>query len=233
MKPKTIAVVAAHPDDEILGCGGTLAAHVEAGEEVHILILTEGVASRIGVRVAEDQAKLQKAAAAASREVGSQSLELAKLPDNRMDSLDLLDVIKKVESFFQRVKPDVVYTHHLGDLNIDHGITHKAVVTAARPLPGKVSPTLLFFETPSSTEWQTQASGGGFNPNWFVDITHTVAKKRKALMAYALEMREFPHSRSVQAIEALWRWRGACIGVEAAEAFMLGRHVEKLVIRKK
>ncbi len=226
MKSRSIAIVAAHPDDEVLGCGGTLAAHAAAGEQVHVLILAEGIASRAGKHVAAEQARLYKAAAIACRRLGCKPPELAGFPDNRMDSLDLLDVVKRVEAFIASVEPQVIYTHHAGDLNIDHRIAHQAVVTAARPLPGSAAPTLLFFETPSSTEWQTPASSAVFAPNWFVDITRTLPKKMKALGAYGAEMRDYPHPRSMQAVESLARWRGACIGVAAAEAFMLGRHVQ-------
>lgn len=226
-RKNSIAVVAAHPDDEILGCGGAMAAHAAAGERVHVLILAEGIASRAGAKneVAAAQAKLYKAAHTASRRLGCGAPELAGFPDNRMDSLDLLDVVKRVETFLAKVRPSTIYTHHAWDLNIDHRIAHQAVVTAARPLPGRHAPTLLFFETPSSTEWQTAASAPAFVPNWFVDITSTLPKKLSALRAYASELRAFPHPRSLEAVEYLARWRGACAGTKAAEAFMLGRHV--------
>lgn len=232
MKPRSIAVVAAHPDDEVLGCGGTLAAHAAAGDKVHVLILAEGIASRTGARIAAEQARLHKAAAKACRILGFKTPELAGFPDNRMDSLDLLDVVQRVEAFFTAVKPQVIYTHHAGDLNIDHRIAHQVVVTATRPLPGSPVATLLFFETPSSTEWQTAAGGPVFAPNWFVDITRTLPKKLTALDAYVSELRAFPHPRSLEAVEHLARWRGASNGVAAAEAFMLGRHLEGTTRRK-
>src|SRR5471030_3329301 len=195
MSKNSIVVVAAHPDDEVLGCGGALAAHAAAGEQVHVLILAEGVASRADhrtqKRVAAEQAALYKATRTACRILGCKAPELAGFPDNRMDSLDLLDVVKRVEAFLVKTRPRMIYTHHAGDLNVDHRITHQAVVTAARPLPGSVKPTLLFFETPSSTEWQTSASAPAFAPNWFVDITRTLPKKLSALRAYAPELRAY------------------------------------------
>lgn len=126
----------------------------------------------------------------------------------------------------ERIRPAIVYTHHGGDLNVDHQIVHRAVVTACRPLPGSVLETLLFFEVPSSTEWQAGDAAQAFVPDWFVDASATLSLKLKALRAYASEMRPWPHSRSLEAVEHLARWRGACAGWKAAEAFQLGRHRE-------
>jgi LmbE family N-acetylglucosaminyl deacetylase len=147
------------------------------------------------------------------------------LPDNRLDSLDRLAVIQRVEAHIERWKPSVVYTHHVGDLNIDHQVVHHAVVTACRPQPGRSVERLLFFEVASSTEWQPPGSGVPFQPNWFVDITETLDTKLAALDAYRAEMREWPHSRSLSAVEHMARWRGVSVGVASAEAFSLGRQI--------
>ena len=143
-----------------------------------------------------------------------------------MDSLELLDIVKIIESFIVKYNPSVVYTHHSGDVNIDHQIIHKAVVTACRPVPEKGIETLLFFEVSSSTEWQPPQSLQPFCPNWFVDITDVLQIKMSALNAYENEMRQFPHARSCKAIESLAVWRGATVGVGACEAFMLGRKIQ-------
>jgi N-acetylglucosamine malate deacetylase 1 len=135
----------------------------------------------------------------------------------------LLDVVKKIEAFIQRYQPSTVFTHHAGDVNIDHQVVHHAVVTACRPLPGHSVKELLFFEVPSSTEWRPTSSAEPFIPNWFVDISTTLAKKLQALEGYGSELRAFPHPRSLKAVSALATWRGATVGVEAAEAFVLGR----------
>jgi LmbE family N-acetylglucosaminyl deacetylase len=144
-----------------------------------------------------------------------------------MDSVDLLDVVKSVEEIIEKLQPEVVVTHHAGDLNIDHQITHQAVITACRPQPEQTVKRILSFEVPSATEWQSPDSGCPFVPNWFEDITDALPMKMKALEAYQSEMRPWPHARSIKALEHLARWRGASVGVEAAEAFMLVRNILK------
>jgi LmbE family N-acetylglucosaminyl deacetylase len=227
--PTRLAVIVAHPDDEVLGCGGTIARRAREGHEVHMLILAEGITSRDESRNPANRntevTALQSAAKAASTVLGVRSVEFTGLPDNRMDSLDLLDVIKVIEGFIAVRQPQLVFTHHPSDLNIDHQIVSSAVSTACRPLPGSSVSTLLFFEVPSSSEWQTPAAIGTFAPNWFEDITETLPTKLQALGAYASEMRPWPHARSYEAVEALARWRGASVGLKAAEAFVLGRHL--------
>jgi LmbE family N-acetylglucosaminyl deacetylase len=224
-----IVVIAAHPDDEVLGCGGTMAKHVLQGDNVHVLILAEGITSRDEYRdpvmSKEDLCALSVAAHAATKILGVTSLSLEKFPDNRLDSLDRLDVIKRVEQYINQYKPDMIYTHHAGDVNVDHRRIHEAVVTACRPIPGNRIRSLLFFEIPSSTEWQTPYSAPVFAPNWFVDITDTVEKKILALEQYQGEMPNWPHARSIAAVKHLIGWRGACCGLDACEAFVLGRTI--------
>jgi len=229
MDKKRILVIAAHPDDEVLGCGATIARHTKLGDEVRVVILAEGVTSRDKKRDrkqrSSDLSQLAKAAHRANEILGVSSLTLHDFPDNRMDSVNLLDVIKEVEGFINKYKPEIVYTHHYGDLNIDHKIVHEAVVTACRPMPSQIAKTLLFFEIPSSTEWRMSNTTSYFIPNWFMNVTDTLSIKLKALEVYQSEMRNWPHSRSIEAVEHLARWRGASIGVEAAEAFVLGRNL--------
>jgi LmbE family N-acetylglucosaminyl deacetylase len=226
---RDVLVVAAHPDDEVLGCGAAMAKHARDGDRVHVLILAEGLTSRAPVRNRKKHLKGLAGLAEACRKahdiLGVTSTHLEAFPDNRMDSVPLLDVIKVVEGHMDKLRPHTVYTHHEGDLNIDHGIAHRAVVTACRPLPGSGPRTLLFFEVPSSTEWGVQTAASAFTPDWFVDATATLDLKLKALKAYGEEMRPWPHPRSIEAVAHLARWRGACSGWEAAEAFMLGRHL--------
>jgi N-acetylglucosamine malate deacetylase 1 len=225
---ETVAVIAAHPDDEVLGCGGAIARFVAAGRRVHVLLLGDGVTSRAGADdplLAEQLQARNRAAARANEILGSTSLEQDQLPDNRMDAFDQLDIVKKVEAFVLRVRPGLVLTHHAGDVNIDHRVVHDAVVAACRPQPGFCVRELMFFEVASSTEWRPAHSGLPFWPNVFVDISATLELKLDALRAYSEEIREFPHPRSVQAVEALARWRGATAGVGAAEAFLLGRSI--------
>lgn len=226
---KRVLVVAAHPDDEVLGCGGTIIRHAESGDEVHILVMAEGLTSRSDMRDAEAYAtelkELHGNSQKAASIMGAASVELLNFPDNRMDSVDLLDVVKAVEKKKTEICPDIVYTHHAGDVNVDHKITHEAVVTACRPLPGETVRRILFFEIVSSTEWQIQTAENAFRPNWYVNIEKYLAKKMEALRCYDSEMREYPHSRSYEAVEILAKMRGLCTGCSEAEAFMLGRNI--------
>lgn len=223
----TILIVAAHPDDEVLGCGGTLAKLAAEGAEVNIAFLADGVGARVPelALAAEGLQRRRGAALLAMRILGASSVDFGDLPDNRLDTVPLLDITRRVEELIDRYRPATVFTHHAGDLNIDHRRVHQAVTTACRPQRGHPVRTLLCFEVPSSTEWQPPGSGVPFAPTWFVDIGATLEKKLTALDAYADELRDWPHPRSRQGIESLARWRGATIGCEAAEAFMLARNL--------
>jgi len=224
-----VLVVAAHPDDEVLGCGGAIARHADSGDQVQVLIVAEGSTSRQQERdraqVRDELSALAKAAQTAGSILGAAGVELLDLPDNRLDSLDRLDLVKRIEQCVQCHQPDCVYVHHAGDVNVDHRRLHEAVVTACRPSPGHVVKRLLSFEVASSTEWQVPGSAPAFQPNWFVDISAQWERKREALEAYASEMRSWPHARSLEAVEHLARWRGAQVGVDAAEAFCLLRQL--------
>lgn len=222
-----ILVVAAHPDDEALGCGGTMARWVREGRLVRVLLLADGETSRAAENDAVNPDLLEHRQQAARRAASILGCEIVthSMPDNRMDGLELLDVIKLIEAEIDSSRPITLLTHHGGDVNIDHRLVHEAVLAACRPRPGHPVRELLFFETASSTEWRPPGSAPPFQPNLFVDISATLAIKLKALEAYAHEMREFPHPRSMRAVEALARWRGATVGVEAAEAFVLGRQL--------
>lgn len=221
--PEKVLVVAAHPDDEILGCGGAMARHAEQGDDVHILIVAEGATSRQpnvsnGDKIREEVLRLRAAAVEAAKIVGVNTPRLLGLPDNRLDTLALLDVIQPIENVIEELSPSIVYTHDGGDLNVDHRVVYQAVVTACRPLPGQPVRAIYSFEVMSSTEW-----GGDpffrFSPNRFVDITRYLGRKIEALRCYDMEMRAFPHARSLKAVEALAVYRGASAGLEAAECF--------------
>jgi LmbE family N-acetylglucosaminyl deacetylase len=193
------------------------------------MILAEGITSRAEERnrgaFTSELSSLAEAAERSRKVLGIESMTLHGLPDNRMDQVDRLDVIKLVEDGLLRIRPDVVYTHHGGDLNVDHRRCNEAVMTACRPAPKSTVQTLLFFEIPSSTEWTAPGSFVSFQPDWFVDVTTTFARKMQALECYESEMRPWPNARSLPAIEALAAWRGATVGVHRAEAFVLGRRI--------
>ena len=223
----SILVIAAHPDDEVLGCGGTLLKLAHEGAEIHLAFLADGIGSR-NPDPAQRQAELdhRRAAARAAADIlGAASVHFDDLPDNRLDGVPLLDLTQRVEALIARHRPVTLFTHHGGDLNIDHRRTHQAVMTACRPQSGHPVRTLLCFEVPSSTEWQPPGSGTPFTPNWFVDIGATLDGKLAALTAYAAEVREWPHPRSREGVAYLARWRGASVGCQAAEAFVLARQL--------
>lgn len=219
-----ILVVAAHPDDETLGAGGTIAKHIASGDSVSVLILGEGVASRKEQR--EDYAKerdsLRADAKRALAKLGVKDVTFLDFPDNSFDTVPLLKIIKAVENIVSEKKPELVYTHHRGDLNIDHRRTFEAVLTACRPLGSSVR-KIMCFEVLSSTEWNV---GSSFIPNALVDITDVFEKKIAALREYQSEMRQYPHPRSLEGAEILAKTRGLVIGRKAAEAFEIVREIE-------
>ena len=224
---QSILILAAHPDDEVLGCGGTIAKLADGGATIHVAFLADGVFSRSGEQpILQEELQIRRTAAQkACNLLGVKSHSFGDFPDNRMDTVALLDIAKAVESLIAEHQPDTVFTHHSGDLNIDHRRMHDAVVTACRPQNGHPVKTLLSFEVPSSTEWQFSGSALPFMPNWFVDISVSFNRKMAALEAYAAELRDWPHPRSRNGVEHLAHWRGATIGVDAAEAFILGRNI--------
>jgi LmbE family N-acetylglucosaminyl deacetylase len=220
---KTVLVVVAHADDEVLGCGATLARHAADGDAVHVVYVADGVSSR-GEATAADLTARQQSASAAGAILGVRSTTYLGFPDNRLDTVPLLDIVRPLEVILASVRPEVVYTHHHGDLNVDHRITHQALLTAARPLPGSSLREILAFEVMSSTEWNNPGFAP-FLPALFVDVGAHLAAKEKALQAYGAEMRPPPHSRSVEHLRCLAMHRGSCVGLAAAEAFMVVRAI--------
>jgi LmbE family N-acetylglucosaminyl deacetylase len=230
--PDSVLVVAAHPDDEVLGCGGTIARLANEGQEVRIAILAEGMTSRYRQREQANQKELNhlhaKAQQAADK-VRAKQLVLCKLPDNRMDTVPLLEVVKLVEDLIEKFNPAVIYTHHPGDLNVDHGVVYRAVLTATRPIPGQRVREIYAFEVSSSTEWAFQRLEPSFRPSVFVDIASTLETKVSALACYDTETRKFPHPRSPEAVRAIaMRW-GSVAGFQAAEAFELIRSLRPAI----
>jgi len=219
-----IAIIAAHPDDEVLGFGGTIARYADEGAGVDVLILATGLAAR-GNPDAKARSALRAQAEQASKILGVNDLVFGDFPDNRMDGVDLLDVVKAVERFLDARGVSEVYTHHAGDLNIDHQVCARAVLTACRPLPGSTLTRVLAGEVPSSSEYT--GPDARFAPNIYNGISATLDRKCAALRCYEDELRPWPHPRSVEAVEALAGWRGSECGLEAAEAFRLLREVSR------
>ncbi len=222
---RRVLVVAAHADDEVLGCGGALIRHADEGCEIGAVFLTDGVGSRPSAGHKEAAIRLYSMERALHI-LGVSSHKRFDFPDNALDTVSLLSIAKAVETFCEDWgSPDIVYTHHPGDLNVDHQLAYRSVMTCFRPQPNSSArpSQILSFEVLSSTGWRGATDGCGFLPNYYVDITATLGRKLEALKAYADEMRPWPHARSFQATEHLARFRGAMVGLEAAEAFCVER----------
>jgi len=222
MSAPTILIVAAHPDDEVLGCAATAARRAARGEAVHVAILGTGLAAR-GTLDTAALASLREDARAVGGMLGAKSVSFADFPDNRFDTVALLDVVKQVERWLDELAPDIVYTHHPGDLNVDHRLTFQAVLTATRPLPGAGVKELYAFEVPSATDWAFQLLPPAFRPSVFEDVSDTIEVKLACMARYTGEARAFPHPRSAEALRATARRWGSVAGMAYAEAFELIR----------
>jgi len=218
-------VVAAHPDDEALGCGATIIKHTRDGDVVQIVFLADGFGSREG-GIHRDNSAQQ-----ASKSLGCKNPVFLGYPDNQLDTVPLLTLVKKIESIVGDFQPNIIYTHSFSDLNIDHQITHKATITACRPQPEFCVKEIYSFETLSATHWQSQSMNNAFIPNHFVDISdYLLKKKNKVLECYDKEMRVYPHARSYESIRALAMHRGATIGLAYAEAFQVERLIKTEIV---
>lgn len=223
LNSSVVLVVAAHSDDEVFGCGGAIAKHIASGDKVHVVFMTNGVDSR-NTPFKEAQER-RKASQDVANILGISSTQQFEFPDNKMDTIALLDVVQLIEKVIDKLQPEIIYTHHVGDLNIDHQITHKAVITACRPQPEFCVKEIYAFEVLSSTEWQTPGVGS-FCPNVFIDITDYIDIKKQVLKVYSEEMRQTPHSRSIINAIRLSALRGNSVGVEYAETFYLVRMIK-------
>lgn len=224
---KNILIVVAHPDDEVLGCGGTIAKYAN-NNEIYVAILGEGISSRYGQREKakrKELLELQKQSQKVGRVLGVKENFFFNVPDNRFDTVPFLDIVKKIESIIVKVKPERVYTHHSGDLNIDHRITFQAVLTATRPTGDSPVREIYAFEVPSSTEWSFQKLGNVFDPNVFEDISGSIEVKLEVLKIYEGEIRKYPHPRSPKALTIIAQRWGIVVGKVYVEPFELIRRI--------
>lgn len=222
-----ILLVFAHPDDEVLACGGTVAKLVEEGFGVYTTILGEGITSRDLRRSPElrkeEISRLKQDALRANKLLGVREVFFFDFPDNRFDGVELIDIVKTVERVVKEIKPQIIFTHHWKDLNIDHQITYRAVITATRLQPGMFVREIYACEVPSSTEWNYPLS---FQPDtYFLLSEEHIKSKIQAMKCYSSEIRSYPHPRSPEGIEYLARLRGMQVGAEYAEGFKLVRRV--------
>jgi len=220
---KKILVVVAHPDDEVLGCGGTMARLAMEGNDVYSIILGEGITARDKkrdrVNREKDLGELKNHIVRANKLLGVKKTYTFGFPDNRFDTVALLDIIKTIEEVKSEVSPDIMFTHHHGDLNVDHNITFRAALTACRPIKDESVKEVYSFEILSSTEWNATSSITYFMPDYFVDISKSIETKINALKEYKSELRDFPHPRSLEAVELNAKQWAMKVGLEAAEAF--------------
>ncbi|HIP02250.1 MAG TPA: PIG-L family deacetylase [Campylobacterales bacterium] len=227
MRSKKILIVAAHPDDEVLGCFGTVARLIQEGYEAYTLILGEGKTSRDEERQVENKkdeiAILNNEILNANNAIGIKKVFVESFPDNRFDSVDLLDIIKVISKVKDEVNPDIIFTHYEHDLNIDHQITYKAVITATRPMQDECVKEIYSFEILSSTEWNYPIS---FSPDTYYDISHTLDSKIKAMKEYTSELCEYPHPRSLKGIELNAEYHGMRVGKRFIEAFKTVRSIK-------
>lgn len=224
---KKILTVVAHPDDEVLGCGATLARLIKEGYECNTLILGEGVTSRDKKRDTRSRDKeilaLKKQAKKANKILGIKEVFFCDLPDNRFDTVPLLEIIKAIEEVKLKIRPDIIFTHYGKDLNIDHQITYNAVITATRPIKGETVKEIYSFEIPSSTEWGYPLS---FSPNVFFDVTNTIDIKLEAMKVYISEIRDFTHPRSEEFLRLNSKLWGIKAGLKNAEVFQVVRIIK-------
>ena len=234
-----ILVIAAHPDDEVLGMGGTIKKFTKNKHKVKVVFLATGILSRRStnyknsseytlkektLKIAEKQIKqLRVDSKKALKILGVNEVEFYDFPDNEMDIISNLEITKTIEKIIEEFKPENVYTHFKNDVNIDHRLIYNAVVTATRPTEKCKVKKVLSFEVPSSTEWFFPSN---FSPNVFVDISKEVGAKLKAMSQYKDELNKFPHPRSIEALEIISKRWGTVCGFHAAEAFYLVRQLE-------
>ena len=230
-KNKKILLVVAHPDDELLGLGATMNKLIaDYSCFVRVVILGEGITSRSDkrdlVKYKEELVIHKQNIKEAQDSIGYQELSVYDFPDNRFDTVALLDIIKVIEKEKVEFEPDIIFTHHGGDLNIDHQKTFEAVITATRPMEDEKVKTIITFETPSGTEWRSSTDPKHFIPNFFIEVSiKNLEAKIKGMESYEFEKREYPHPRSPESLKILAQQRGMSVGKFLAEAFVIIRSV--------
>jgi len=220
---KKILVVAAHPDDEIIGCGGTLLKHIYNKDDVFVVYASDGESSRVNGK--NKILKRKKQAKDVAKIAKIKKIFFLDYPDNQMDKINLLKISKSISLIVDKIKPDIIYTHHYNDLNIDHRITFEATMVACRPIKKKNVTEIYSFEILSSSEWYGRKDSN-FKPNVYVDINAFFEKKLDLMKIYKDEIMPTPHPRSLRSITSKAASRGSEVSVLYAEAFELIRIIK-------
>ena len=219
-----VLVIAPHPDDEVLGCGGTIAKHVQGGDEVYLCIVTKAYPPEWSeTEIKERREEVLRV----NGILGIKKTYFLDLPTVKLDTVPRKELNDAISQVVNEVQPEVVYIPHRGDVNQDHRLVFEAAIVATRPKHGPRIKRILAYETLSETEWAAPFAGDAFVPNVYVDISDTLETKLKAMAAYQTELKEYPHPRSLEAISTQAKFRGSAVGVPAAEAFMLIREIRE------
>ena len=220
-----VLVIAAHPDDEVLGAGGTIAKYVADGAEVKVLIVTDGSTSQY-----RDDPKLQEILEGKKKEtqnamdiLGVSQVLYGGMPDMKLDMTEHILVNQSIERVMDEYQPNIVFTHYHGDVNLDHQCVSRSTLVACRPVADQCVRELYAYYVPSSTDWNVQNHVNTFMPNVYVDISDFAEKKYQAMECYATELRDYPHPRSIEALRVMDRANGVHVGMEAAECFVCYR----------
>ena len=219
-----VLVFAPHPDDDVLGCGGTMKKHILVGDKVYVCVVTRGnmpLFSEDGVL------QLRKEHKKAMNVLGTEDISYLNFPAVMLEEQHRYEINKSIDNVMKKYKPETVYIPHFGDMQKDHEIVSEAVMVAVRPRGNYTVKTVLAYETLSETEWNIPHASNSFIPNYFVDITNTLKDKLKALSIFKSQVSEFPNPRSLEAVESLAKLRGSTVGVKAAEAFAVIRKIDK------
>ena len=219
-----ILIIVAHPDDETFGMGGTIARHKFIGDKVFVISMTNGIGARNNHKL-KDIEERKKSSQQASEILEFEWLCQYELPDNQLDAISFLKIVKLIEDAKDIVKPKFVYTHHFGDLNIDHQIVCKATLTSFRPESDEICKVIRTFEIPSSTDYSHPTVSNFFSPNMYVNINKFWEKKLLAIKAYENELKPYPNIRSVEGLSGYTKFRGLSVGLERAEAFQTLREI--------
>jgi N-acetylglucosamine malate deacetylase 1 len=222
MMPRQILVIAAHPDDEVLGCGGTIARHVAEGDSVSVAVVTRGAPEVFPPSQVE---QVRRELAAAHQVLDIPTVHFLDLPAPKLDTIPQYKIAGAIQELVQRVQPEIVYMPHHGDLHGDHRAVFHATLVATRPIQSWRVKRLLSYETLSETEWASPFADQVFIPTVFVDIHSYLDRKLRAMECYASQLKEPPHPRSLRGLTALAQLRGAAAGLDAAEAFCLVREI--------